>query len=349
VIVDNEGAVRPFGRQIWLSSDRRAVVGIRQVTEAISMTITGIMSSAVLAILLCLPSQAPGSDGGWGYVIEKLVADGVERKQVDRAYARLPRFSRVGFSIDPVESGAMYRKLRSERSVSAARACRARHDEWLDATEARSGVSASVVSALLHVETSCGAYTGRSIVLHRLSRLAMANEPANLRYNIERWTAGEPATRRNEIALRVRERGRYLEETFYPEVLATFELAKKLDIDPLGIRGSESGAFGLPQFLPSSYLRFGVDGNGNGRVSMYEPADAIASAANYLVAHGWRPDLTRADKRRVLWAYNRSEAYIDTVLTLTDRIEESHPSIIVQAAASPAPSDADGAPLAPTE
>jgi len=311
--------------------------------------ITGILSSAVVAVLLCLGSPARASDGGWGYVIEQLVADGIERGQVDRAYARLPRFSRVGFSIDPVESGAMYRKLLSAPSVSAARACRARLDEWLEATEARSGVPASVVSALLHVETRCGAYTGRSIVLHRLSRLAMANEPANLRSNIERWTTGQPATRRTAIEQQVRERARYLEDTFYPEVLATFQLAQKLDIDPLDIRGSVSGAFGLPQFLPSSYLRFAVDGNGNGKVSMYEPADAVASAANYLVAHGWRRNLTRAEKRRVLWSYNRSDAYIDTVLTLTDRIEESYPSIIVQAAASPAPGDADGASGAPTE
>jgi hypothetical protein len=56
--------------------------------------------------------------------------------------------------------------------------------------------------------------------------------------------------------------------------MATFELAPRLDIDPLGIRRSGSGAFGLPQFPPSSYLRCGVDGNGDGRVSMYEPADA---------------------------------------------------------------------------
>jgi membrane-bound lytic murein transglycosylase B len=310
------------------------------------MAIGGIISSAVAAILLCLASPAHASDGGWGYVIEKLVADGVDRNRAEWAYARLPRFSRVGFSVNPVESGAMYRKQLSARSVSAARACRARHHEWLEATEARSGVPASVVSALLHVETSCGAYTGRSIVLHRLSRLAMANEPANLDYNIERWTDGEPLTRRREIEQRVRARGRYLEQTFYPEVLATFELARKLDIDPLDIRGSVSGAFGLPQFLPSSYLRFAVDGNGNGKVSMYEPADAIASAANYLVAHGWRSDLTRAEKRRVLWSYNRSDAYIDTVLTLTDRLEEPHPSIVVQAAVSPAPADADEPPPA---
>jgi membrane-bound lytic murein transglycosylase B len=107
---------------------------------------------------------------------------------------------------------------------------------------------------------------------------------------------------------------------FYPEVLATFRLAERLGIDPLGIRGSPSGAFGLPQFLPTSYLRFAVDGNGDGLVSLYDPADAIASAANYLVSHGWRPALTRQQQRQVIWAYNHSAAYIDAVLFLADRV-----------------------------
>jgi membrane-bound lytic murein transglycosylase B len=54
---------------------------------------------------------------------------------------------------------------------------------------------------------------------------------------------------------------------------------------------------------------------------LYHPADAIASAANYLAAHGWSPAISRSEQRRVIWAYNRSEAYIDTVLGLADLIE----------------------------
>ena len=64
-----------------------------------------------------------------------------------------------------------------------------------------------------------------------------------------------------------------------------------------------------------------MDGNGNGRVSLHEPADAAHSAANFLVGHGWRPGLSTADQRTVIWAYNRSGAYIDTILELSRRIE----------------------------
>ena len=274
-----------------------------------------------LLVLLGAPAYALAGTQGWQYLADKLIADGVARAEVERAYRRVPRFTRVSYAIAPVESKARYRKLVTERSVSAARRCRRRHDRWFRAAESQFSVPAGVLSALIHVESSCGAYTGKSVVLHRLSRLAMANEPANVRYNVGRWTRGVPRSERDEIERQVRKRGAYLEATFYPEVRATFELARKLKIDPLAIRGSTSGAFGLPQFLPSSYLRFGIDGNGNGKVSLYEPGDAIMSAANYLAGHGWRAGLSRAKQRRVLWAYNKSDAYIDTILSLAARAE----------------------------
>jgi membrane-bound lytic murein transglycosylase B len=295
---------------------------------SLRFTFTRVAVCALTVALLCPPAAARTDVRGYGYLIEKLVADGVERDSAIAAYRRVPRFSHVLFSVEPGESRAPYRKLLGASSVSAARRCRGRHDSAFRAAESRSGVPASVLSAVIHVETRCGAFTGRHIVLHRLSRLAMANEPANVRYNIQRRTRGLAPAERIEIERKIRDRARYLEETFYPEVRATFELAKKLGFDPLGIRGSRSGAFGVPQFLPSSYLRFAVDGNGNGKISLYEFSDAIASTANYLAAHGWSPGLSTAEKRQALWAYNRSDAYIDTVLTLTRRIEQTYPSVM---------------------
>jgi membrane-bound lytic murein transglycosylase B len=110
---------------------------------------------------------------------------------------------------------------------------------------------------------------------------------------------------------------------FYPEVRAAFTVAEVEDVDPLELRGSGSGAFGYPQILPTSYLRYGTDGNGDGRIDLYDVDDAAASAAVYLASHGWQGDLTRAARRQVIWHYNRSEAYIDAVLGLAERLEGS--------------------------
>lgn len=278
--------------------------------------------TAVIAMILCGATTASADQTGWGYLMRKLISDGVERPYVERVFRdrRMRPFGQLVFNLDPAESKTLYRSLLGARSVRDARRCRARYDPWFRAAENRLGVPASVVGAILHVETRCGSYTGNFVVLHRLARLAMANEPDNVLFNIRKHSNGAPASEVPEIERKARERARYLEETFYPEVLATFEIGRRLGIDPLGIRGSKAGAFGYPQFLPSSYLRFAIDGNGDGRVSLYEPADAIASAANYLAAHGWSPGISTREQRRALWAYNRSDAYIDTVLHLADQI-----------------------------
>jgi membrane-bound lytic murein transglycosylase B len=287
-----------------------------------------LLCGGIVALALGAAGSAAASDGGWGYLIDKLVADGMDRPRVARVFRdrRVGRFAGLDFSLEPRESHRLYRSFRKGGSVARARRCRGEYDRDFRTAERTHEVPASVLSAILYVETQCGQFTGRHVVLQRLARLAMANEPANVRRNIARHTRGVPRPRSSIVEAKVRVRARELEDLFYPEVLATFRIADTLGIDPLGIRGSPSGAFGLPQFLPSSYLRYGVDGNGNGRISLYEPADAIASAANYLVAHGWKQGITPSDERRVLWHYNRSDAYIDTVLYLADRIDRSYPS-----------------------
>jgi membrane-bound lytic murein transglycosylase B len=266
--------------------------------------------------------HAHADEGGWSYLIDKLAADGVDPRRAREVFRdpRMPRFTVLEFGLYQAETSALYRGFRSAASIARARQCRVRFARELEAAEERYRVDASVVAAIFHVETSCGLNRGRHVALYRLARLAMANEPANLRHNLSRHLRGAPPNRRAQTEARTRERGKYLEDTFYPEVLATFRVAERQRIDPLGIVGSGSGAFGIPQFLPGSYLRFGVDGNGNGRVSLHEPADAAFSAANYLAGHGWRPGLSSAEQRTVIWTYNRSGAYIDTILALSEAI-----------------------------
>jgi membrane-bound lytic murein transglycosylase B len=279
-----------------------------------------------VCLLVATAASAAGDDAeavatrhGWRYLIDKLAADGLPRAHVAAAFAdaRVPAFDGLGFTLDPRESRARYRLLNSPASIRAARQCRFRYAEAFAAAEAREGVPASVVAAIVHVESACGRTTGKSNVLHRLARLAMANEPANLAMNV-RELAGEPPD--PAIAERVRARAAYLERTFYPEVRGLFTIAEQQRIDPLAMQGSGAGAFGYPQFLPTSYLRYGTDGNGDGRVSLYDMSDAAASCARFLSQNGWRPGLTVAEQRRVLWQYNRSDAYIDTILGLNRQI-----------------------------
>jgi membrane-bound lytic murein transglycosylase B len=284
--------------------------------------------TAVLVVAIAASAMRAGAAShpaeSWAYLVDKLVEDGVSRGLAERVFndPRVPRFTRLDFSLTPREPASMYRGLLAPRSVGAAYDCYATHAEALRRAQRELGVPGSVVAAILHVESRCGRNAGRDVVLWRLARLAMSAEPANISRNAARHSLLESPDSAAAILRATEDRGRYLESTFYPEVRATFEIAERLNIDPLSIRGSPSGAFGMPQFLPTSYLRFGTDGNDDGRVSLYDPADAVASCARYLQAHGWKAGIDREERRRVIWAYNHSGPYIDTVLALAGRLPQ---------------------------
>jgi membrane-bound lytic murein transglycosylase B len=275
--------------------------------------------SAALAVALLAPAVALAEEPGatWSYLVDKLVADGIDRERAVRLFAdpRMPAFTGLDFSLGAHESRALYRPLLKPRSIAAAQRCRAEFASSFDAAERRTGVPASVIAAILHVETACGRHTGSTPIVYRLARLAMANEPANLRVNVER-VAGAP-----DVARRMRARARYLEDTFYPEVRAVFELGDRLAVDPLTLRGSSSGAFGVPQFLPTSYVRYATDADGDGRADLFDVADAATSCGRYLAAEGWRGKLSASARRAVIWRYNRSDAYVATVLAIAHAIE----------------------------
>ncbi|MBW2121504.1 MAG: lytic murein transglycosylase, partial [Deltaproteobacteria bacterium] len=110
------------------------------------------------------------------------------------------------------------------------------------------------------------------------------------------------------------------------ELKALLEIGERENLDVLEVKGSWAGAFGLPQFIPTSYLAYGVDGDGNNRVRLGDREDAIASVANYLKAHGWRPGLGMSRKMEILFRYNRSRLYGETVLGCARKLRKHRTS-----------------------
>jgi membrane-bound lytic murein transglycosylase B len=78
-------------------------------------------------------------------------------------------------------------------------------------------------------------------------------------------------------------------EFFRNELAEYLLLAREQGFDLLATQASYAGALGIPQFMPSSYRKYAVDFNGNGKVDLLrEPEDAIGSVANYLKQYGWK-------------------------------------------------------------
>lgn len=80
---------------------------------------------------------------------------------------------------------------------------------------------------------------------------------------------------------------------FRGELFNALEILNRGDIDLANMRGSWAGAMGQPQFMPSSYLQYAQDYDGDGHRDIWDsPADIFASIANYLKGHGWREGQT---------------------------------------------------------
>ncbi|MFK5976875.1 MAG: lytic murein transglycosylase B [Sulfurovum sp.] len=94
---------------------------------------------------------------------------------------------------------------------------------------------------------------------------------------------------------------------FKNQFLKFMHLAKKERFNPRDVYGSYAGAIGLGQFMPSNYEAYGVDFNRDGRITLQQPADAIASIANYLKKNGWRRGERVAT--RVKYKGNRFKGY----------------------------------------
>ncbi|WP_404302655.1 lytic murein transglycosylase B [Alicycliphilus denitrificans] len=125
------------------------------------------------------------------------------------------------------------------------------------------GVPAEIIIGILGVETLYGQHMGGYRVIDALATLSFDFPDAHPR----------AAERR----------------AFFQRELEQFlTLMKRTGMDPLGPRGSYAGAMGLGQFMPSSWARWAVDFDGDGRIDLWRSAqDAIGSVANYFVGHGW--------------------------------------------------------------
>ena len=133
------------------------------------------------------------------------------------------------------------------------------HEEAFSRAEQEYGVPASMIAAILGVESKFGRIKGKHKVLDSLVTLIIGYE------------------RRSQF--------------FASELKEFLLLTKENKMDAAEIRGSYAGAVGFPQFISSSYRNYAVDFNQDGVTDLIDqPVDAIGSIANYFVENGWKPD-----------------------------------------------------------
>ncbi len=135
---------------------------------------------------------------------------------------------------------------------------------WLEQAESRYGVPAEIVVGIIGVETLYGQHMGGFRVIDALATLAF----------------DFPVGRKDRSAL------------FRDELEQLFVLSARAGSDPAVLKGSYAGAFGMPQFMPSSFNKYAIDFDADGRIDLHRSAaDVIGSVAHYLAEFGWQRGL----------------------------------------------------------
>src|SRR5438477_1146137 len=106
-------------------------------------------------------------------------------------------------------------------------------------------------------------------------------------------------------------------DTFRAELMDALRIVERGDLAPSQMRGAWAGELGQTQFMPSSYIKFAVDFDGNGRRDLLRSApDVLASTANFLASYGWqkRKDWQPGSANfAVIKEWNKSEVYAKTI------------------------------------
>ena len=160
----------------------------------------------------------------------------------------------------------------TEKRIERGRTLLKKHKELFDTIERRYGVQPRFLVAFWGLETNFGDYLGSFSVIGSLATLA--HDP-----------------RRSDF--------------FRSELLAALSIIEDGHISAANMLGSWAGAMGQPQFMPSTFVRYAVDGDSDGRQDIwYTLPDIFASAANFLSESGWQGDKTWGREVKIPSGFN---------------------------------------------
>ncbi len=227
--------------------------------------IPAMLSRRTLALTAALLPLAAHAQGGFAAFVESVKAEarrtGIREGTLQAAFAGVEPNQRVieldrrqpEFTLTWPEYRA---RVLPETRLQAARENYARERPLLARVEQRYGVDPMIIMGIWGIESAFGANKGNYRLVEALSTLA--------------WEGRRAAYFRKELlnALRILDAG---------------------DVTPARLTGGYAGAMGQPQFMPSSYLSYAVDFDGDGRRDIWDSKpDVFGSIANYLARSGWR-------------------------------------------------------------
>ncbi len=208
----------------------------------------------------------------------------------------------------------------NKASVRKVRAFVRDNDSLLSAAATAFNVPAEVIASILWVETKFGTVMGSTHVPSVYLSLMLSTDSAMVEQYIESVMTQRDLDSSKRDSVRTVVTTKATKKTLWAaeQLKALDSIQRDGTLDIMSLRGSWAGAFGLSQFLPSSYRRWAVDGNNDREINLDHLSDAVHSVANYLATNGWGPTIKQ--RRAAVHHYNNSQAYVDAVFTLAGKV-----------------------------
>ncbi len=266
--------------------------------------IVRLAASLLTLITLTLPAYAAKCGGDFnaflGQMAREAQAAGVSQSVINQAFAGLTpdpevmafdRRQRYTFR-KSFEEYARTRVIPAR--IKRAKALMVRHANLLARVEQRFGVPKELIMAIWTLESDNG---GGDI-----GKMSVVRTIATLAHDCRRT------------------------ELFQGELIAALQIVQRGDLPLSDLKGAFAGEIGQTQFLPSSYVKYGVDFDGNGHVDLRRSVpDVLASTANLLKVNGWRPGQPfgeGTENFQVMREWNRSEIYRKTMAYFAEKLME---------------------------
>ncbi len=253
-------------------------------------------------------------------LLNRLCQDGFDIEFLSRLFSdERAQFnhSSLRIYIDKKEDPDRYKKFLTKESILSAKRFFRQNLNILKKMERMYQVEKEVVVAILLVESRFGENIGKHRIIPTLASIATLELPENIELIYQNLNQEDQRFTYEEVEFFARRRANWA----YNELKCFLKIIKQENIDPLEVFGSFAGAMGMAQFIPSSYILYAKARNGL-LDWLLNKEEAILSIGNYLRSHGWKKNLPLSKKKKLLWHYNNSDPYVDTVLEIAHRIKK---------------------------
>ncbi len=265
-------------------------------------------------------SRSPASvNGGLEFALEKLRQKNVspeflqllQKEYRENERSRVLDLNILGFlKVKPAEQDESIPVWELERVKKFLRKNRRTFTE----VEKQFAVPKEVIASLLWVETKHGRDMGTFHVGSAFLSIAQADY-REITAELFRVAKERASPFTLEIQQRIEDRCRTKAQWAVDELVALEELHRKKYKNAAKLNGSFSGAFGMAQFLPSSYLSWAK--GRKKQPNLFKADDSIYSVANYLTINGWQKQ-SRQAQEAALFHYNRDRNYVNRILRMSD-------------------------------